>query len=142
MEVTPETRQEKSSIWDKTQVWIEAAEEPLATEISFFVTDDTVTNFQVDGVKPCVPVGMIPARPGKTLWAIAYHHTEGNFKEWAQDLINQLAADQGIKEKLSGTATGDTLRLNATTYAEDGGACWMRFPATVQWGTAESLSGD
>ena len=60
LEVTPETRQKKSSIWDKTQVWIEAAEEPLATEVSFFVTDDTVANFQVEGVKPCVPVGMLP----------------------------------------------------------------------------------
>ena len=142
LEVTPETRQEKSPIWDKTQVWIEAAEEPLATEVSFFVTDDTVTNFEVNGVKPCVPVGVLPARPGKTLWAIASHRTEDNLKEWAQDLINQLAADQEIKEKLSDTATGDTLRFNATTYAEDGGACWMRFPATVQWDTAESLPED
>ena len=110
-------------------MWLEAAEEPLATEISFFVTDDTVTNFQVNGVKPCVPVGMLPTRPGKTLWAIASHRTQDTLKEWAQDLINQIAADQETKEKLSGTATGDTLRFNATTYAEDGGACWMRFPS-------------
>ena len=63
-------------------------------------------------------------RPGRFSTRLTQKNALGNRlppQRLDPDIVDQLAADQGIKEKLNGSDTVATLRWNTTTYAEAGG---------------------
>ena len=91
-------------VWDTNQIYIEAVESPMATIVSFCITDAGLTvRFRTIGDSPSVPLAILPVQPGKKLWVIARHVPEGKMKEWADIGIRhfnaRLAVDANLVEK-------------------------------------------
>ena len=93
-------------VWDTNQIYIEAVESPMATIVSFCITDAGLTvRFRTIGDSPSFPLAILPVQPGKKLWVIARHVPEGKMKEWAdigfRHFNARLTVDANLVEKLS-----------------------------------------
>ena len=85
LNVTETMRDSNKKVWDKNQLFLEGAESPLATIVSFVITDDDLTiDFTPVGETPNFPLGILPARSGKKLWVVAEYAPEGNMMEGAR----------------------------------------------------------
>ena len=123
-------------VWDTNQIYIEAVESPMATIVSFCITDAGLTvRFRTIGDSPSVPLAILPVQPGKKLWVIARHVPEGKMKEWADIGIRhfnaRLAVDANLVEKLSVFPSGHVMGLCASGNTSYGGKYMMPFPVDL-----------
>ena len=135
--LTQAIRDGNPRIWNKNQVFIGAAESPVATVVSFVISDDDLTmRFNAEGEAPSFPLGILPARPGKKLWVVASHVPEENMKSLALQGIGGFrdSINQDVVEKLRDFPSGHLLGMHVTGYAATGGAYMMLFPAEMHWG--------
>ena len=126
--LTEETRQANPGIWNTNSLFVEAAESPLATVISFVITnEDLEMRFNVAGPTPSFPLGILPVRPGKKLWIVAHNAVEGNMKELAGKGIAAAATSTDIQPNLEGFPDGHVFGMCVTGPTNDGGTYWMPF---------------
>ena len=132
LSLTQAIRDASPKVWNKNQIFVEAAEPPFATIVSLIVTDvDLEMRFTTIGESRSFPMGVIPARSGKKLWVTAHHAPEENMKELAGHGIRGLGADAA--ESLNGMPNGHVLGMCVTGPMTDGGAYMMPFPVTMHW---------
>ena len=132
LSLTKEMRDANPKVWNKNQILVEAAESPVATVVSFAVTDDDMEmRFNPIGESRSFPIGILPARAGKKLWVVAQQGPEGNMKELAGRGIGSVDVD--MVEKLRGMPSGHILGMCVTGLTEDAGAYMMPFPAHMHW---------
>lgn len=92
--LTPAIRDENPKIWNSNQVVIEAAEKPEATIVSFVVLDDDLDmRFSTSGIRPSLPLGMLPMGCGRSVWVIVDYVLESNMMEMAATGLKALADD-------------------------------------------------
>ena len=127
--LTQAIRDSNPKIWNKNQISIEAAETPMATVISFVITDDDVNmRFSTTGESRHFPMAILPLRPGKTLWAVIWHRPEGNMRVLAEQGMSELAANfAATPEKFLATPDGEVLGMCVSGKMQDGGAFLMPY---------------
>ena len=126
--LTEEMREAKPGVWNTNSIFVEAAESPLATVISFVITnEDLAMEFNATGPSPSFPLGILPVRSGKKLWIIAHHVAEGNMKELAGQGIAAAATIPGMEPKWEEFPDGHVFGACVTGPTTDGGAFWMPF---------------
>ena len=126
--LTEEMRQAKAKIWNKNSIFVEAAESPLATIISFVITnEDLEMRFNTVGQSPSFPLGILPVRSGKKLWIVVQHAVEGNMKELAGKGISAAAASTDMEPNWQRFPDGHVFGMCVTGPTNDGGAYWMPF---------------
>lgn len=126
--LTEETREANPSIWDTNSIFIEAAESPLATVISFVITnEDLEMRFNAGGPSPSLPLGILPVRAGKKLWIIAQQAAEGNMKDLANQGITAVASSTHMQQTSAEYPDGHVFGVCVTGPTNDGGAYWMPF---------------
>ena len=140
LSLTQAMRDTNPRVWNKNPIMVEAAESPVATIVSFVITDDDLElRFNTIGESRSFPLGILPARSGKKLWVIAQQGPEGNMKELAGRGIGSIDTD--MVEKLRGMPSGHVLGMCVTGLTEDAGAYMMPFPAQMHWkGTEGTLA--
>ena len=133
--LTEEMRQSNSGIWNTNSLFVEAAESPLATVISFVVTnEDLEMRFNVTGPSPNFPLGILPVRSGKKLWIVARHLAEGNMRELAGKGIAAAASSTDMQPKWEEFPDGHVFGACVTGPTNDGGAYWMPFAIRMDTG--------
>ena len=141
LSLTKAMRDANPKVWNKNQIFVEAAESPVATVVSFVITDDDMEmQFNTIGESGSFPVGILSAQAGKKLWVIAQQGPEGNMKELAGKGIGSIDAD--MIEKLKGMPSGHVLGMCVTGLAKDAGAYMMPFPAQMHWTVNEGDPAD
>ena len=116
-------------VWNNNQVAIEAAETPMATVISFVITDDDLPmRFSPSGEAPNMPLAVLPLGPGKRLWVGACYAQEGNMQQLAgQAMLGMAQSSPSIHEKLSEFPDGHVFGMCASGHDPDKGAYLMLF---------------
>ena len=126
--LTEEMRQANPGLWNTNRLFVEAAEGPLATVISFVVTnEDLEMRFNAAGPTPSFPLGILPVRSGKKLWIVAHHVAEGNMKDLAGKGIAAAASSTDMQPKWEEFPDGHVFGMCVTGPTNDGGAYWMPF---------------
>ena len=141
--LTQAIRDGNPRIWNKNQVFIEAAESPAATVVSFVISDDGLTmHFNTDGDTPSFPLSILPARSGKKLWVVASHVPEGNMKSFAGQGIGGFngSINEDVVEKVRDLPSGHVLGMCVTGRSAAGGAFMMPFSVEMYWGGRESAT--
>ena len=137
--LTAAMRDTNPQVWNRNQVFVEAAESPEATIVSLVITDlDFEIRFNTTGELQSFPFAVLPVRPGQNLWVIARQGPEGNMKELAERGIRSINAD--MAEKLRGLPSGHVLGLTVTGRSEDAGRYMLPFPAQMHWKETEGTS--
>ena len=136
--LTQDIREADAKVWNKNQIFVEAAESPVATAISFVITDELSTvQFSTDGDSPSVSLGVLPARSGKKLWVIARHTPEGNMTELAGQGISgfesSIVDTSSIVDRLRGLPSGSTLGMCVAGHRPTGGGFLMPYVAEMHW---------
>ena len=114
------------SRWDKNHILIEGHDQML-TVVSFVITDDEKTLRKKQDSPPSAPIGVIPLRPGKTLYVIAGWEPEGNLKTRVEEALKKIPAAQAVPEE----CRGNVLSLCLTGYSSTNSAYMVVVP--VQW---------
>ncbi|MXY43496.1 MAG: hypothetical protein F4Y50_05475, partial [Dehalococcoidia bacterium] len=96
--LTKAVRDANPKVWNKNQVFVEAAESPEATIVSLVITDsDAEFAFKTNGEVQSFPLAVLPVRADRKLWVIARQGPEGNMKELAAHGILGINADRVAK---------------------------------------------
>ena len=126
--LTEEMRQANPGVWNTNSLFVEAAESPMATIISFVITnEDLEMRFNTAGPSPSFPLGILPVRSGKKLWIVAHHAVEGNMKDLANQGIAAVASSTDMQRNLEGFPDGHVFGTCVTGPNNDGGTYWMPF---------------
>ena len=130
--LTKADRDGNPKVWNKNQVFVEAAESPKATVVSFVIADDKANmQFSTSDELPSFLLAVLPARPGKVIWIIANHVPEGNMKGLAGQGLGGI--DGEMAQKLVDFPSGHTLGMCVTGLTTEGGAFMMPFPVQMHW---------
>ena len=138
--LTQEMRDVNVDVWGKNEVFVEAAESPQTTIVSFTITSaDLTVRFNATGHTPSCPLAVLTSGSGKKLWVVAQHLPEGNMKELAEQGLRQANANINatIRKDLTGMPSGHVLGMSVSGPAHDGGEYLMLFPGSC---TGKSLS--
>ena len=143
LNLTQAIRDENLRVWNRNQVFIEAAESPIATIVSFIITDDDLTmRFNAEGESPSLPLGILPARSGKKLWVVASYVPEGNMMSLAEQVMDNFntSVKEDVKDKVRDLPSGHVLGMCATGRSASGGAFMMPFSVEMHWGDRGSAT--
>lgn len=114
------------SKWNRNHVLIEGHDKFL-TVISFVIIDDDKTLRKKEGSPPSYPIGILPLRPGKTLYVVAGWEPERNLKTRVNAALKKIPAAQAVPEEFR----GNVLSLCLTGYSSTNSAFMVVVP--VQW---------
>ena len=139
--MTKADRDGNPKVWNKNQLFVEAAESPQSTVVSFVIADANADlQFSRSGELPSFPLGVLPARAGKVIWIIAKQVPEGNMRKLAGQGLGGI--DKKMAEKLRGFPSRHTLGMCVTGITTDGGTFMMPFPVQMHWkGISEATIG-
>ena len=130
--LTQAMRDANPKVWNKNKIWVDAEESPMATIVSFIVTDDDMSvDFGPDREPPSRLLDTLPARPGKRLWVIAQEQPEGTMSQLAAHGLRSL--NQDAAKKLREFPSGHVLGMCVTGYTDDGVGYMMPYPVTMHW---------
>ena len=131
--LTEAVRMQDPNVWEVPQINVPAAESPLATTISFIITNSNLTMpfTDVEGGL-LVPFGVLDARPGKKLWLVARYESEDALKQLATSAIEAANADPEMSASLVGLADDETLGMCVDGFNTGGIAYMMPFPAAAR----------
>ena len=135
--MTQAIRDENPRVWKKNQLFIEAAESPIATIVSFIISDDDLTvRFNAEGNAPSFPLGVLPVRSGKKLWVVASHVPEGNMMNLAEQCMDDFNSknNEDVKRKVRDLPSGHVLGMCASGRSTSGGAFMIPFSVEMHWG--------
>ena len=128
--ITQEMRDANPKVWNKNQVFVEAAESPEATIVSLVITDlDAEFKFKTDGELQSFPLAVLPVKADKKLWVIARQGPEGNMKELAKRGIGGINAD--MVRKLEDLPDGHVLGMAVTGRSGETGRYMLVFLAQM-----------
>jgi hypothetical protein len=128
--LTQEMRDASAASWDGNHVFIEAAESPKATVVSFVITDDDLSmTFNGGGENPSFPLGLLAVRLGKKLWVVAHNVSEEPIVRLANNLLEHIDTTMG--KQLHDEHSGQTLGISATGLSEGGGRYLIAAPLLV-----------
>ena len=119
-----EQRNTSRSTWNKSHVLIEGHDEFL-TVISFVIIDDGKTLRKKEGSPPSYPIGVLPLRPGKTLYVVAGWEPEGNLGARVEEALKKIPAGRAVPEALG----GKVLSLCLTGYLSTNSTFMVVVPA-------------
>ena len=129
--LTQEQRDENTACWDDNQLFIEAAESPQATIVSFVVTDaDLSMSFSGGGETPSFPLGLLHVRPEKKLWIVAHNALEEPIAQLTNRLLDHIYTSKGTQ--LNDQYGGQTLGISVTGNSKGGGGFLIVFPIEVK----------
>lgn len=138
LSLTPETRLANAKVWETNQIFVEAAEEPMATIVSLVITDENQKmTFSTNGDALSFPIAVLPTMARKKLWVIAGYGPEGNMKELAEKGIANAPIDSNAIKRLRDFPSGHILGMCVTGPTTDGGTYCMPFTASMRWGHPE-----
>ena len=132
--LTREMRDANIAVWTINQFFVEAAESPFATIVSFTVTNaDLTVQFNTAGGTPSFPLAVLSPESGKKLWVVAQHVPEGNMRDLAEQGLRQANAhvDGTTREKLEEMPDGHVLGMSVSGPSPSGGEYLMLFPAQL-----------
>ena len=132
--LTQTVRDSNPKVWDKDQIAIQAAETPMATVISFVITDnDIAMNFNPTGESPNFPLAILPLKAGKTLWVVVCHRHENNMQDWADQGMSGLAESfTATPEQFLAIPDGEVLGMCVSGMMQDGGAFLLPYASELQ----------
>ena len=107
--LSEEQRRTAKSAWNKNDLLIHGHDE-FMTVVSFVIADEGVTIRKKKGSYPMCPIGILPLRPGKTLWVIAGWQPEGNLKTRVEESLGKIDVQKHLPEDIR----GDTLSMYLT----------------------------
>ena len=137
--LTQAMRDGNPKVWNKNQVFVEAAETPVATIVSLVITEsDAEITFNANGELQSLPLAVLPVTADKKLWVIARQGPEGNMKELAEHGIRGIDAD--MVEKLRDFPSGHVIGLSVTGRSGDAGRYMLPFPAQMHWKETGKIS--
>ena len=88
--LTQAMRDANPKVWNKNQVFVEAAETPDATIVSLVITDSDVEfTFKTNGESQSFPLAILPVTADRKLWVIARQGPERNMRELAERGIRE-----------------------------------------------------
>ncbi len=119
------------SRWDRNQILIEGHAQ-LLTVVSFVIIDDDKTLRKKQDSPPSAPIGVIPLRPGKTLYVVAGWEPEGNLRTKIEETLKTIPATQAVPEELR----ENVLSLCLTGYSSKNSAYMVVVP--VQWDSSST----
>ena len=127
-------RHSNPKVWDKDQIAIEATETPMATVISFVITNDDVNmEFNPTGESRHFPLAILPLRPGKTLWVVIWHRHEDNMQDLAKQGMSGLAESYTTTpEHFLPFPDGEVLGMCVSGTMQDGGTFLMPYSVELQ----------
>ncbi|MDE2838274.1 MAG: hypothetical protein OXL97_12350 [Chloroflexota bacterium] len=123
-----EVREANSEIWSGNEVFIEGADSPNATVVSFILADEQVT--QVQGNASTLYVATLTTQPGRSLLVIAYEVPEDPIAKLSAATMADVDSKWG--ERLHETYGGETLGITVKGIAADGGGYLMALPLRVR----------
>lgn len=130
--LTQEMRRANPKVWQRNQFFIEGAESPMATVVSFAITNDDLSIRFISGRdQRSFPIGVIPVRSGKQLWVVAQYVPEANMQELALQGLRGMSMDPEVVHKLGDFSDGHVLGLCVVGPTPDGGRYWMPYAATI-----------
>ena len=106
-------REEAKSTWNKNDILIDGHDE-LLTVVSFIIADDSVTIRKKEGSYTSYPIGVLPLRPGRTLWVIAGWEPEGDLKIRAEDALRKIDASKFVTDEDRGNILSICLTGNSS----------------------------
>ena len=127
--LTQAIRDSNPRVWDNNQIAIEAAETPMATVISFVITDDDVKmRFNTIGDSRNFPLAILPVRPGKTLWVVACYRPEGDMQSLAEQGMSAFAENYASRpDQCPAMQDGEVLGMRVSGKVPDGGTFVMPY---------------
>lgn len=130
-----ETRN-SDAVWNTNQIYIEGAESPLATIVSFCVTDAALkVRFRNDGESASLPLAILPTQQGEKLWVVLRRIPERNMKELRDNGImnvnKRLATDANLVEKVKTLPNGHVMGISIGGNTSLGGKYLMHFPVDL-----------
>ena len=130
--LTREMRKANPKMWNGNEFFIEAAETPQATILSFVITaDDLTIRFRANGDQPSLPIGVLPIKSGQKLWVIEERVPELNMRELALQGLKGVPSDSGTAQKLNQFSDGHVLGLCVVGQTLDAGRYWMPYSVKV-----------
>ncbi|MCY4365179.1 MAG: hypothetical protein OXE17_02975 [Chloroflexi bacterium] len=134
LSITSQMRQAEPGHWAKHVTFIQAAEEPLSTTLSFCIIDSGI-NLDHEALKECPisPIKSLALRPGKRLWVVKRDEKDDDLKKQAISLVEELNGDATL---LAGITGGDgneapiTLRCDGKNNS--GIPYTMSFPVSLK----------
>lgn len=125
-----------NAIWETNQIYIEAAESPTATIVSFCVTDANLTvRFKSGGDSPSFPLAVFPSGHGKKLWVVARQIPERNMRDLAESGIRglnlRLLTDANLMEKVRKFPNGHVMGISIGGNTSLGGKYLMHYPVDL-----------
>ena len=98
LRLNADQRRKTQTVWDKNDIWIQADDERL-TVVYFVIVEDIKPLRKAEGSPPSWPIGVLTLRPGKTLYVIAEHRREGNWRKTALDGFKKVG--DAVKKRAS-----------------------------------------
>ena len=132
--LSQEVRDENVAVWSKNQIFVEAAEPPFATIVSFTITNAELTvRFDTTGKTPSFPLALLHPESGKNLWVVAQHVPEGNMRNLAEQGLREVNArvNGPAREKVETMPDGHVLGMSVSGPSPSGGEYLMLFPAQL-----------
>lgn len=132
--VTREMRGANVGVWRTNRIFVQSAESPLATIVSFTITNaDSTVRFNTTGETPSFPLAVLSSGSVKKLWVVAQHIPEGNMKNLAEQGLRHANAiiNTTVRERLAGMPSGHMLGMSVSGPALDGGEYLMLFPGQL-----------
>ena len=94
LSLTPEMRHAAPRVWSNQVTFIDAADEPLATTLSFFIVDSALY------LKPAAidessfsPIASLALRPGKKLLIVRRYEADNDLRQLALTMVEEINGD-------------------------------------------------
>ncbi len=126
--LTKEVREANSGIWNGNEIFIEGADSPKATVVSFIFADEQVAC--VRGNIPTLQVAALATQPGKNLLVVAHEVPDEPIARLSATTMTEIDTNWG--ERLHETHSGQTLGITVKGILEDGGGYLMALPLKVR----------
>lgn len=125
--LSEEQRRTAKSAWNKNDLFIYGHHE-FMTVVSFVIADVGVTIRKKKGSYAMCPIGILPLRPGKTLWVIAGWQPEGNLKTRVEEALGKIDVQEHLPEDIG----GDTLSMCLTGESSPDSTYMVVVPVKVK----------
>ena len=94
LSLTPEMRHADSRLWSNGITFIDAAEDPLATTLSFCIVDSALNlKPEASDESAFFPVASLALRPGKKLLVVRRYEADNDLRQLALTMVEEINGD-------------------------------------------------
>ena len=136
LSITRQMRQADPGNWAKQVTFIQAAEAPLSTTLSFCIIDSDI-NLEQEALKesPIFPITSLALRPGKSLWVVERKENDDDLKQQALRVVEEINGDAEIVANITDGDRGDApITLRCDGKNNSGIPYTMAFPVSIKKG--------